>query len=217
MAAATLRRPRTPPPAVAASPPTDPPPGSVRRFTLAEYNRLIDLGILGKRDRCHLINGVIRNKMSKNAPHISATGKLNKRLSRLLPDEYFLLPDPAVQFPNSESEPEPDFVITAGPDTRFDEAKPVAGDVLLVIEVSHSSLAADRGEMLEMYAGGKIVEYWIVNLIDGIVEVYTQPRGGKKPTYRTRTDYAAGDGVPVVLGGKQVGTIAVSDILPGGN
>ena len=143
MAAATLRRPRTPPPAVAASPPTDPPPGSVRRFTLAEYNRLIDLGILGKRDRCHLINGVIRNKMSKNAPHISATGKLNKRLSRLLPDEYFLLPDPAVQFPNSESEPEPDFVITAGPDTRFDEAKPVAGDVLLVIEVSHSSLAAE--------------------------------------------------------------------------
>jgi hypothetical protein len=59
-----------------------------------------------------------------------------------------------------------------------------------------------------------VPEYWIVNLVDGIVEVYTKPRGGRNPTYRTRTDYAAGESVPVVLGGKQVGTIPVSEIIP---
>ena len=53
-----------------------------------------------------------------------------------------------------------------------------------------------------------------VNLIESVVEVYTQPRGGKKPTYRVRTDYAAGQVVPVVLGGKPVGTLPVSEILP---
>jgi Uma2 family endonuclease len=216
MSTATLRRPKTPRSAAASTPPTDP-FDSVQRFTLSQYQEMIDTGILGEKDRCHLINGVIRKKMSKSAPHIGTTGKLNKRLSRLLPDEFVLLPEPAVQFPHSDSEPEPDFVVTAGPDTRFDEAKPTARDVLLVIEVADTSLASDRGEMLRMYAGGKVPVYWIVNVREGIVEVYTDPRGGRNPTYRTRTDYAAGDSVPVVLGGKRVGEIAVSDILAGGN
>ncbi len=212
---ATLSRPvkRTPTSPQRVESPLD----SVRRFTLAEYQRLIDLGILGEKDRCHLLNGVIRNKMPQNTSHTSAVQKLNRRLSRLLPDEYLVFPDLPVRFPSSDSEPEPDFFVTAGPDTRFDEVKPTAGDVLLLIEVADTSLAADRGEMLAIYAGGKVPEYWIVNLADRAVEVYTQPKGGKKPTYRTRTDYAAGQSVPVVLGGKPVGEIAVSDILPGGN
>lgn len=94
MPATLLRRSKPTPHAAGGNlPPTDPPPGSVRRFTLAQYQRMIDLGILGSKDRCHLINGVIRNKMPQNTPHLSTFQKLNRRLARLLPDEFVLLPD----------------------------------------------------------------------------------------------------------------------------
>lgn len=217
MPTATLRRPKRAPAAAAPDRPPPLSPDSLHRFTLAEYQRMIDIGVLGEKDRCHLLNGVIRKKMPENTPHLSTRIKLGRRLARVISDDLLVLTDAPIQFPNSESEPEPDFFVTAGPDTRFDRVKPVAADVLLVIEVSDTSLASDRGEMLGIYAGGKIAEYWIVNLVDNIVEVYTKPRGGRTPTYRARTDYAVGESVPVVLGGAQLGSIAVADILPGGN
>jgi hypothetical protein len=83
----------------------------------------------------------------------------------------------------------------------------------LVVEVSDARLAENRRYRLALYAENKIAVYWIVNLVDGVVEVYTQPKGGKKPGYKAKADYAAGDGVPVVLGGKPVGTIPVSEII----
>lgn len=214
MATATLRRPAKSGKGAKPTPRSDVALDHIHRFTLAEYQQLIEHGILGEKERCHLINGVIRTKMPENTPHSSTHLKLGRRLSRLLPDEWLILTDMPVQFPNSDSEPEPDFAITSGPETRFDEAKPVAADSLLIVEVADTSLAADRGEMLEIYAGGKVAVYWIVNLVDGVVEVYTQPKGGKKPGYKAKAEYRAGDSVPVVLGGKHVGTIPVSEILP---
>lgn len=83
-----------------------------------------------------------------------------------------------------------------------------------MFEVSDATLELDRGLKLRIYASGLIPAYWIVNLVEARVEVYTQPRGGKKPTYKTRTDYGPNDTVPVVIAGKQVGTIAVKEVLP---
>jgi hypothetical protein len=80
--------------------------------------------------------------------------------------------------------------------------------------VADSTLHRDQTTKLELYAGAKVAVYWIVNLVDRRVEVYTQPRGGKSPTYKTRTDYGPDDAVPVVIAGKRVGTIAVKDLLP---
>ncbi len=198
-------------------PPADPPPGPIRRFTVAEYDRLIELGMLAENDPYHLLNGVIRFKMPTNTPHISTAMKLEGLFWRMLPLEYILSIQKPVSFPNSDSQPEPDLAVVLGPAARYEREKAGASDVFLVVEVADTSLAADRGEMLDIYAGGKMPEYWIVNIVERMVEVYTQPRGGKKPTYKSRTDYAAGESVPVVLGGKPVGAIAVSDILPGGN
>ncbi len=72
----------------------------------------------------------------------------------------------------------------------------------------------DRTTKLELYAGAKIAVYWIVNLVDRRVEVYTQPRGGKNPTYKQQTNYGPDDEVPVVVGGKQIGRIPVKELLP---
>lgn len=216
MSTVTLRRHRRKPPA---SPPLSPaiPAGPVRRFTIAEYEQLVEHGMLGERDPYHLLNGEIRLKMPVNDPHTSTAMKLERRFHRMLPDELLVWVEKPVSLPNSNSQPQPDIAIVLGPETRYDAGKPHATDVLLLVEVADTSLAADRGEMLTIYAGGKVPEYWIVNLANNIIEVYTKPRGGRTPTYRARTDYATGHRVPVVLGGKQVGEVAVSDILPGGN
>jgi Uma2 family endonuclease len=112
------------------------------------------------------------------------------------------------------SEPEPDFYAASGPADRYDDRQPGAKDVALVIEAADTSLGFDQTTKLEMYAAAKIAVYWIVNLKDRRVEVYTQPRGGKNPTYRQQTNYGPDDAVPVVVAGKEVGRIPVKELLP---
>ena len=115
---------------------------------------------------------------------------------------------------SQDSEPEPDLVIVLGPDTRYDDNQPTPRDILLIVEVSDSSLEEDRGEKLQSYAAARIPFYWVVNLRANVIEVYTLPRGGRNPTYRSRIDYTAGMVVPVVVAGKTLGTIPASEILP---
>jgi hypothetical protein len=91
---------------------------------------------------------------------------------------------------------------------------PLTEEVLIVIEVSDTSLESDRTSKLEMYARDKIPVCWIVNLIDRRVEVLTLPRSGRKRTDRQRKEYTSGESIPVVLNGTEIGTIAVDAILP---
>ena len=98
----------------------------------------------------------------------------------------------------------------AGIDPRLQPAHPGAADVALVVEVADSSLAEDR-KMAAIYGGAGVPVYWIVNLVDRQVEVYTDPGIGG---YATRTDFRPGQQVPVVIDGREVGQIAVDDILP---
>jgi len=84
----------------------------------------------------------------------------------------------------------------------------------LIAEVADTSLERDRGVKLKIYAVGRIPVYWIVNLINRQLEVYTEPRHRKYPMYRRRTTYLPSDKVPVVIGGKELGRIAVKELLP---
>ena len=150
--------------------------------------------------------------MPKNAPHDSAIFRLQRRLTKLLGDEFLVRIQSTVEL--DLSMPDPDLAIVAGPEERFDENRPDAAVLFLVIEVSESSLSQDRGFKARLYGRNKIPVYWIVNLKDRVVEVHTQPRNGKNPGYRNATVYRPGDSVPVVLGKKTVGSIPVSEILP---
>jgi Uma2 family endonuclease len=87
--------------------------------------------------------------------------------------------------------------------------------VLLVAEVAETSLAYDRDEKQQIYAEARLPVYWIINIVDRQVEVYTDPTGpAALPTYRRRQTFGENDVVPVVLDGQQVGQIAVRDLLP---
>jgi Uma2 family endonuclease len=87
---------------------------------------------------------------------------------------------------------------------------PGSADIALVVEVADSSLAKDR-RRTRIYGPGAIPVYWIVNLVDRQVEVYSDPG---PDGYATRVDYALGADVPLVIDGDTVGQIAVADMLP---
>lgn len=195
---------RSPSPAVPARP--------VRRFTVREYDQMIRSGVLGEDERLELINGWILPQMPRNAPHDSGVYRLRRRLEKLLGDEWVIRDQSAMAFPTSV--PEPDVAVVRGPEERYDARRPTARDAVFVAEVADSTLTYDRGDKLALYARNKIPVYWIVNVADRQVEVYTDPHGGRNPTYRTRTDYPPETDVPVVIAGETVGRIPAGELLP---
>lgn len=186
----------------------------VRRFTIREYQKLLDVGVFQSGDPYELLNGVIVAKMPQNGPHASASSRLERRLNKLLPDEWLVRAGKPLTVPSSESVPEPDIAVVSGPEDKYDARHPAPGEVALLVEVSDSSLGRDTGEKLAVYARAKVPQYWVINVKERVIEVYTDPKGGKAPAYRTRTDYTAGDSVPVVIAGRALGSIAVKDLLP---
>jgi Uma2 family endonuclease len=202
-----MRKKTTPPPPAVPSLP-------VRRYTLEEYHHLIETGFFSENDRVELLNGWIVAKMGINPPHASAVTRLSRRLARLLGASWIIREQSAITIPPSDSEPEPDVVVVPGPEEAYDNHHPYPDQIVLLAEVADSSLAEDQGEKLQTYAAAKMPVYWIVNLVDRCVEVYTQPRGGKKPSYKKLTTYGPGDDVPVVIKGKERGRIPVKELLP---
>jgi Uma2 family endonuclease len=184
----------------------------IYRFTVKTYHRMIESGILTPDDKVELIHGWIVEKMPQNPPHSSTITRLIRNLSGLVLDGWCL----RVQCPITlrDSEPEPDVVIARGPEERYDATHPTPRDIALVIEVADSSLLDDRSTKASLYAGEKIVELWIVNLVTQNVEVHTNPRTGKDPTYKSRKEYTLADSVPLRLGGAVIAEIRVEDLIP---
>jgi hypothetical protein len=184
----------------------------VYRFTVDEYHQFGDAGILTPESRVELIDGWIVEKPVQKPPHAIALTRLQKRLPKVVPTEFEIRTQLPITLPTSE--PEPDAVVARGPEVRYDDSHPKPGDIAIVIEVSHASLAFDQGPKLLLYAAAKLPVYWIVNIPDQRVEVYSNPRIGRVPKYKTTANYERGATVPLVVFGKQVGAIAVTDLLP---
>ena len=109
-------------------------------------------------------------------------------------------------------EPEPDVAIVRGSDDDYRSRHPEPSDVALLVEVAETTLDRDRGPKLLAFARGGIPVYWIVNLVDNQIEVYSRSESGTG-TGRVRT-MQPGQDVPVVIDGSEIGRIGVADILP---
>jgi Uma2 family endonuclease len=183
------------------------------RITVDEYNRMLAAGVFGKK-RVFLWKGRIIDKMPKFPAHNYGMAALNLALARLLPAGWFhTLEQPVVL--GDDSMPEPDFLVVRGVPRDYVNRQKRPEDVALAIEVADSSVAEDRGEALVEYARDGIPTYWIVNIPEHQVEVYTEPTGpADAPGYRHRRDYKVGESIPIVLDGHEVGQIAVEDIVP---
>jgi Uma2 family endonuclease len=185
----------------------------LRRFSVDEYHKLLEVGILQSGDPVELLDGYLVLKMSRHPPHDGARAALLRRLLRLVPDTFTLRPQSAVT--TADSEPEPDYAIVRGDDRSWFGRHPGPADMALVIEVSDTSLDRDRDVKGPLYVRARIPIYWIVNLNERQIEVYTDPSGpGDNEGYGQRQDYGENDAVALVLDGVAVGTIPVRDVLP---
>jgi Uma2 family endonuclease len=184
-----------------------------RRFSVDEYHRLIELGMLTEDDNLELLEGYLVHKMSRNPPHDAAIQKGTRRWLRLLPAGWDLRVQSAITL--AESEPEPDFAVVRGDENTYLTRHPTAADLGLVVEVSDSTLPGDRADKGRIYARAAIPCYWIVNLTDRQIEVYTLPSGPvAAPQFLHRVDYRAGDNIPLALGGSAPVQVGVQDLLP---
>jgi Uma2 family endonuclease len=184
-----------------------------RRFSVAEYHRLIELGILTEDDNLELLEGYLVHKMSRNPPQDSAIQKGNRTWLRLLPAGWDVRVQSAVTL--TDSEPEPAFAIVRGDASTYLARHPAAADIGLIIEVADSTLPGDRDDKGRIYARAGIACYWIVNLNSRQIEVYTSPSGPvASPGFAQRVDHPAGGTIPLALPGAAPLQAAVQDFLP---
>jgi hypothetical protein len=192
---------------------TEVPPFPVSKFTVAEYHQLLKVNILRSGAPYELLRGWIVPKPKSSPRRSMVCSRLLRRLlDRLGDTDWNAGPNNPITF--RDSEPEPTCVVFPGPDVHYTRRHPRPAEVEFIAEVSDVTLARDQGIKLELYASGRIPVYWIVNIPDRRIEVYTDPRGGKNPTYRAAATYGPGESVPVVVGGTERGTLPVSELLP---
>ena len=144
------------------------------RFSVDDYDEMIERGILTENDHVELIRGEIIKKMSIGKGHGACVKRLNRLLNRILGDRAVVSVQDPIRL--ADSEPEPDLALLRPRTDFYASAKPGADDALLVIEVADTTLEYDRKEKRTLYAEAGIGEYWIVNLIDDCLEVYRKPR-----------------------------------------
>jgi hypothetical protein len=113
-----------------------------RRFSVAEYHKLIEIGILTEDDNLELLEGYLVHRMSRNPPHDAMIQKVMKRLFRILPPDWDLRVRSAITL--TTSEPEPDLAIVRGDENTYLTSHPSPADIGLAIEVADTTLAGDR-------------------------------------------------------------------------
>jgi Uma2 family endonuclease len=153
------------------------------RFTVAEYHRMAEVGILDEDSRVELIRGQIVDMAPIGAPHLGMVNRLNRLLAGVLAGRGILSVQNPVRLDDG-SEPEPDVVVLRPRADDYATATPCPPDVLLLIEVADTSLDDDRAIKVPLYAENGITECWIVNLLDQVIEVYRQPRNGRYANIR---------------------------------
>ena len=154
------------------------PSSKPHRFTVTEYHRMAEVGILDEDSRVELIRGQIVDMAPVGAPHL---GMVN-RLTRLLVTQLAGRAVVSVQNPvrlDGGSEPEPDLAVLKPRADDYETATPRPSDVLLLIEVSDATLRDDRNIKIPLYAESGIAECWLVDIAGRSVETYCQPQGGR--------------------------------------
>ncbi len=183
------------------------------QLSIDQYHQMIRTGILTEDDPIELLDGWLVYKMPKNRPHVMATRHTRDLIERHLPTGWYV--DSQEPITLETSEPEPDVCVVRGVLDDYPNYHPRAQDIALLVEVSDTTLDRDRGFKKRLYAQAGIPIYWVVNLQDRQVEVYSQPsEPGQLSDYRQRQNYSLTQDIPLVIDGLEVGRLSVADLLP---
>jgi Uma2 family endonuclease len=165
-----------------------------RRFTVHDYHRMGEAGILHEDDRVELIEGQIVEMAAIGTRHFACVNQLNRLLVRGVGDAAIVSVQNPVRL-DEHTEPQSDLTVIRARDYR--ESLPMPEDVLLLIEVSDTTLSYDRGVKLPLYARAGIPEVWIVDLAGEVIERHTDPA---EDSYRTFKRARRGETIePVTL------------------
>jgi Uma2 family endonuclease len=171
------------------------------RLDVGAYYKMAEAGILAPNDRVELIDGEIFDMVPIGSAHTGKTNRLNWLFARAAADGHVLV---SVQSPlrlDVHNEPEPDLLLLKPRADHYQSRHPNAADVLLLVEVSETSLAYDRGTKLALYARFGVPEVWIVDLIGAAVEVYREPAGD---AYALKERLTSGSLAPVLVAGVMI-------------
>jgi Uma2 family endonuclease len=197
---------------VHAAPVADPTELGVRRrlWTRDEYYRMAEAGIIRPDERLELIDGQVLLKMTQNHPHAAAMSKVIRAALAMFGTAFWV----RVQLPLAVglySDPEPDVAVVAGVEDDYDDHPTTA---LLVVEISDTTLAADRRLKASLYARAGLLDYWILNLVERQLEALRNPgqlRNGEIG-YREQTILKPGQTISPLA--KPDAEIAVDSLFP---
>lgn len=158
------------------------PPLTLKRWNRVEYERLVDLGLF-RSDPVELIGGQLVVAEPQGSYHATAVGAADDALRAVLPQGWIVRAQMPVAL-DDESAPEPDLVVVPGSRAAYRESHPA--QPALAIEVADASLDFDRQHKGSLYARAGIQDYWIVNLIDRVLEVYRNPAPDPSAPYGWR-------------------------------
>lgn len=183
------------------------------RFKVKQYHRMIAARVLSQDDPVELLGGWLIRKMTQQPTHPIAVDLLREAFAGCRGRPLYVRTQAPITL--GEGEPEPDVALVRGNRGEYVQRHPKPAELFLVVEIADTSLARDRGVKQQMYAQAGVPVYWIVNLIERQVEVYTDPaRRSTPPGYRQRRNYGPADVIPVVLDGIEAGTLPVQELLP---
>jgi Uma2 family endonuclease len=148
---------------------------TAKRFSIAEYHRLGELGFFAPDERVELIRGELIVKATKSTFHSVCNSLLAEELILLLTRLAHVRTQELIILSTTDSEPEPDVVIARNRYDNYLDSHPEPADILLVIEVSDSTLKYDQRTKLSLYAEAGISNYWIFNLVDRQLEMHSEP------------------------------------------
>jgi Uma2 family endonuclease len=176
-------------------------------FTVDDYMRMLEAGILTEDDPIELIDGEIIEMSPIGDLHAATVKKGNAVFSRLIGQRAIVSVQDPIRLDNY-SEPQPDLALLKPRNDYYAQAKPTPAAVFLVVEVADSSVQFDRNVKVPLYARALIPLVWLVDLTAGVIEVYSQPANGVYQSVQTarRGDRLTIDSLPGLA-------IMVDDIL----
>lgn len=188
-------------------------PARTKRWTRLEYERLVDLGAFGPEERLELIGGQLVVREPQGRPHATGIRLVARALRAVFGPDWNIEAHLPVAL-DEESEPEPDLAVVTGGPRDYIASHPTHPE--LVVEVALASLALDRGEKASLYARAGVADYWILNLVDNVLEVYREPVADPhRPhgwRYASTATLRRGDSVTPLA--RPDSAIPIADLLP---
>ncbi len=184
------------------------PPVGLHRFTIDQYIAAYEAGAFGDEPRTELLAGYVVHMSPTSDPHAACLRILNYELNQKVRRRFTVSCEQPVKLVTQASMPQPDMAILRYRRDMYATATPTEADILLIGEVSYSTLDTDRGFKGDLYAAAGLPEYWIFDLVDRCIEVNTQPTPADG--YEHTVVYREADTVELPL----LGSRRVDDLLP---